>query len=611
MSRKFFGLLSDKSVLGQSAQVLSKSEKKKIVLVIFFMIFMGLLDLIGVAFFGILGALTVSGIQLNTPGHRVQTILDLLNLTNLSVQNQTAILALIATSFLVAKTILSIFFTRKILFFLSRRTAVVSAHLTTRLFSQPLTFIQSKTSQETVFMLTHGVGAITIGILGTLVTLCSDVFLLVIMSIGLVLVDPVLSLVSFAFFSIIGLILYFSMHKKAEDFGFRITELSILSSEKILEVIKNYRETVVRNRRFFYANYFANLQLRLSHMQAEVAFLPYVNKYIIETAMVLGALILAGVQFFIQDMTTAIATLTVFLLAGSRVAPAILRVQQAMLQIKNSSGAAKLTLNLIAKLGIESSIVRPRGPEIFSYKNFVPEIQIKDISFAYEDRNNFVLDNISLNIKAGSTVAIVGPSGSGKTTLVDLILGVITPNTGAISISGKDPLASIDEWPGAIAYVPQDVQIIKGTIRENIALGFPPELATINSISNALAIANLSEFVENLEKGIDQSIGENGLNLSGGQKQRLGIARAFFTQPQLIVMDEATSALDSESESLVSEEISKFKGKVTLILIAHRLSTVRYADHIIYLENGKIRAQGTFEHLAKIIPNFGNNSIII
>jgi ABC-type multidrug transport system fused ATPase/permease subunit len=216
-----------------------------------------------------------------------------------------------------------------------------------------------------------------------------------------------------------------------------------------------------------------------------------------------------------------------------------------------------------------------------------------------------------MNISAGKFVAIVGSSGAGKTTLIDTLLGVLEPNTGLIKISELSPKESITKWPGAISYVPQDINIFDGTIRTNVALGYPKELATDEMVWEAVNFAELGDVVNELPNGIDTEIGERGIKLSGGQRQRLGIARALFSKPQLLVLDEATSSLDSETELRISKAIQNLKGKVTVVIIAHRLSTVRKADHVYYLEDGKIKAFGSFEEVRKISPEFDKQAKLL
>jgi ABC-type multidrug transport system fused ATPase/permease subunit len=186
--------------------------------------------------------------------------------------------------------------------------------------------------------------------------------------------------------------------------------------------------------------------------------------------------------------------------------------------------------------------------------------------------------------------------------------GVLIPDSGKLSISGLSPHEAIARWPGAIGYVPQDVYLASGTVAQNVALGYSEQEFELDAVWEALEKAQLSEFIRTLENGLSTYLGDRGVKLSGGQKQRLGIARALLTRPQILFLDEATSALDSQTEYDVSESINGLKGQVTLVCIAHRLSTARRADRVIYLAGGRVLAQGSFDEVRKMVPDFQKQS---
>jgi ABC-type multidrug transport system fused ATPase/permease subunit len=394
------------------------------------------------------------------------------------------------------------------------------------------------------------------------------------------------------------------MHVRAGDLGLLSSNLNIKSNEKIVEVFGSYRELVVRNRRGYYAKEIEKLRFDLADTSAEISFLPYVSKYVIETSVVLGALVIGLSQFFLQDASHAVATLAIFLAAGSRIAPAVLRIQQSSIQIRNSLGQAKPTLELLDSLSESPGLDTVEDIIDLTHEGFKSEIAIIDVSLTYPNKHIPAISNIELKIPAGASVAFVGSSGAGKTTMIDVILGVLHPDNGRVLISGLSPLLAINKWPGAISYVPQDVLITSGSIRENVALGYPIEDATDELVFSALKVAQLEDYVATLPDGLETQVGERGTKISGGQRQRLGIARAMFTRPHLLVLDEATSALDGETESNISDAIHGLRGSTTVVLIAHRLSTVRNADIVVYLSAGKILAAGTFEEVRKLVPDF-------
>jgi len=603
MSNRYLKKTLNSTVL-RSARVLPVSDRPKIAAVIILQITLGFLDLIGVAAIGILGALAVTGVQSLKPGNRVSQVLDLLNLESFTFQSQVAILGLSAAGILIMRTILSIIVTRKIFYFLSRRGAMISSNLVSRLLSQSLLDVQKRSTQETLYAVTSGVTSIMLGVLGTATTLIADGSLLIIMLVGLLVVDPTIAFTTLIFFGSLGLILYRIMNVKAHKLGYVKSELEIASNEKIIEVLDSYRESVVRNRRDFYAREIGKLRLKLANVLAEIQFMPNISKYVIESGIVIGAVLIAGVQFALQDARHAVATLSVFLASGTRIAPAIMRLQQSLVQIKSGIGSAMPTLMLIESLENVPLIDQTTDTLQTSHEGFSARVDLKDISMLYPGKNRKALDEVSFSVSPGKSLAIVGPSGAGKTSIVDVLLGVLPPTSGYVIISGNAPLETISTWPGAISYVPQDVTISNGTFRENVGLGYPKEVISDDLVWAALEIAQLAEFVRSLPDGLDTKVGERGTKISGGQRQRLGIARAMFTQPKLLVLDEATSALDGQTEADISEAIQGLKGTVTVVMIAHRLSTVRNADQVIYMDGGKLVSQGSFEEVRSEVPDF-------
>ena len=599
------------SLLSRASRVLSRADRRKIVAITILQILMGGLDLMGVIAIGLLGALSVTGLQSSNPGNRVSAALSILHIQDATFQKQAVILGISAVVLLVGRTILSIFFTRRTLFFLSRCGAKISADLISRLLSQPLLIVQSRTTQETVYAVTIGVERIVLQVLATTVVWIADFALLVVMMVGLLVVDPVTAVSTFMVFLLVGYFLYKFMHVRAGNLGIENSILNIKSNEKIVEVFASYRESVVRNRRDYYAREMGHLRYSLANTSAELAFLPYVSKYVIETTVVVGAVLIGAAQFLFQDASHAIATLAIFLAAGTRIAPAVLRLQQGSITIKSGLGVSSPTLDLIEALGDAPMTENIDDRVDVIHEGFISEIAIADVSLTYPNKIVPAIAQVSLTIPAGTSIAFVGPSGAGKTTMIDVLLGVLNPDSGSVLVSGLPPLLAVAKWPGAVSYVPQDVVISAGTIRENIALGYPMKEATDELVMGALRVAHLDEFVASLPDGIDTQVGERGARISGGQRQRLGIARAMFTRPHLLVLDEATSSLDGETEASISDAIHALRGSTTVVIIAHRLSTVRNADKVVYLSNGKVLATGTFDEVRKAVPDFDHQAKIM
>jgi ABC-type multidrug transport system fused ATPase/permease subunit len=362
------------------------------------------------------------------------------------------------------------------------------------------------------------------------------------------------------------------------------------SSQKISEGIRGYRDILVRNAHDWQSQRFYSQRFELARVQANTIFTPLISKYALEISIVIGAVLFGAYQFILKDASAAIASLSVFLAAGIRIAPAVMRIQQSALQIKNSSGIAASALNLIDELSvIELNMKLDQSDETFEGR-----ITLKEVDFTYPLSSEPTIKNATLTIQPGKKIGVVGVSGSGKSTLVDLILGVLTPSQGTIEVSGKNPVQAIRHWPGAIGYVPQDVFILNTTILENIVFGFHNELSNNpenqrNYVLGILDKLNLGNWINSLEIGLDTEIGENNVGLSGGQKQRIGIARALYTRPQILILDEFTSALDRETANEVVKLIEESSPNTTILMISHDSELMRDFDVVIQIKSGSLK----------------------
>jgi ABC-type multidrug transport system fused ATPase/permease subunit len=495
--------------------------------------------------------------------------------------------------------------------FLSFKGAEISSGLVSKLLGSNLLAIQKQADQDVLYQTTLGVNALTLGILANGTTLLSDSSLLVVLMIGLFLVDPTIAISSMILFGGLGFILYLNTNKKAQKLGESYTKLTIQSNQEILEVLSTFRETLVRNRRYYYSRKISEVRYKLSSTTGELQFMPHVGKYIIESGIVLGAIFVSGIQFLMQDAVQAVATLSVFLAAGTRIAPAIMRIQNGAISFRSHMSGAEATLVLIESLDGTRPIAYASDDLQIAHDGFEATIKLKNGTLIYPNSDVKALDNLNIEVFAGELVAIVGSSGAGKTSLVDVLLGVLELNSGTVLISGLPPLKAISKWPGSISYVPQDVVITNNSVKENVALGFPLNQIDDTSIWSALNIAQLSEFIEALPEKLETLVGERGAKISGGQRQRLGIARAMYTKPKILVLDEATSSLDGQTESDISNAIQRLRGDVTVVMIAHRLSTVRKADKVVYMEAGKIMAVGSFDEVRAQVPDFDSQASLM
>jgi ATP-binding cassette subfamily C protein len=561
------------------------------------------LDLIGVALLGVIGALSVYGIQSKNPGSRISDLLDWANLENLTFQKQVAVLGCIAALILIMKTLISIYLVKKTINFVSLRGAIVSSDLLRNLFTKPILEINKYSNQEIIYSITTGIENLTSRVIGSSLTIFSDTVLLVVLFFGLFFVNPTISLSIFIVFGTLGIILNKYTKSTSYKLGEQESSLAVQSYESILESLNAYREISVRNRRHYYFEKISKMRFSLADVYAKRNFMPNLSKYIFEIALIIGSILISGIQFALYNSSQAIASLTIFLAASTRIAPAILRIQQGSAQLRVGLGNIESTLKIISDFSSGQHQDLVPSAKLFNHSGFDPKIQVSNLSYSYRN-SAFEIENLSLIIEPGSQVAFTGTSGAGKTTLIDLILGLHPNDSDAVKISGLTPLSAYVKWPGAVAYVPQNISIMNSSIRENVCQGFDVEIKDEIKIWAALDKAHLGEFVRKLPDGLDTKVGEFGNKLSGGQRQRLGIARALFTSPKLIVFDEATSALDGETEAAISETLRELKGECTLLLIAHRVSSIKNSDKVVFMENGKIVAEGTFEEVLKKSKSF-------
>jgi ABC-type multidrug transport system fused ATPase/permease subunit len=601
----------ERGLIRYSYNLLNVADRRKTILVALFQTLLSFLDLIGVAMLGILGALSISGIQSREPSESIKVVLKAIGAENFSFQNQVALLAGLAVFFLLGRTALSALVAQKTFKFLSIRSAECASRLGHNVLHEPLLKTQERLTQYVIFGMTGGVNSLIVGLIGSLVLLLADLSLLVVLFVGLIYIDVSLAFGTIIFFGTIGYMLHRAMSKTASQLGAENSRLQMNINNLISEALLLKREIFVRNKINSYVTKIKKQKIVLAEIEARQAFLPNISKYVLESGVLIGVLLISGYQFIVNDASRAIGTISIFLAAGFRIAPAVLRVQQGLLSIKIHAGASQPARELIRSVGLAEKMEINGAEFTFNHENFYAECSLSQVNFKYPHSDSWALRNVNLFIREGEFIAIVGNSGSGKTTLIDVLLGVIKPDTGEVSISGCAPETAIQKWPGAISYAPQETTIISGTIAENVSLGYSGNEIRYEEINRAIRESHLENHVASLEEGLETSLGERGSGFSGGQRQRLGIARALYTKPKLLVLDEATSALDAETESLISQSLSELQGKVSIIAIAHRLSTVQQADKVVYMDNGEILVQGTFEEVRSQIHNFDEQAKLL
>lgn len=592
-----------------SLRLLSTRDRRLLRVSVVIQMSTSLLDLAGVLLLGLVGALAVTVVQSQPTPAIVQTVADTVGLGGASGQQLVIIFAGAAAAILLTKSVVSAYLTRRVLVFLANRQALVAARLSKALLEKPLTFLLQRSSQETAYALIQGAGHATIQVLGQTVIALSEISLLVILSVALLIIDPVVTVVAIVFFGLIGIGLQKVMGGWAARVGNQWAKADIASLNAVQESLTAYREVSVTHRREFYVDRIQRMRWDAARATADSVFIGMVPKFAFEAALVVGGVILAGVLFVTQDSVTAVGILALFLAASTRVMPSLLRLQAALLMLRNSSGAAERTIELAEDLGNPlQTLVSVESTETLREQirrgssGLDPSIEVRDVSFTYQGSSTPAIHHATLSLAAGESLAFAGTSGAGKSTLADLVLGVLTPDEGEVRIGGISTVEVIETYPGGIAYVPQEVVLANASVRENVALGLPLAAIEDDLVWEALERAHLDGYLREQRDGLDTQIGEGGVKLSGGQRQRLGIARALYSRPKLVVLDEATSALDAETEDAITQTIRDLEGNVTTVIVAHRLSTIRHVDCLVYLEEGRVAGIGTFDEVRSQVP---------
>ena len=425
------------------------------------------------------------------------------------------------------------------------------------------------------------------------VAVVTDVVTVAGMTVALVIAAPVPTAIAGFIFGTGGYLTQRYTKNATMRASWRITDASLIVMRHALQSFGGIKEIKLRNEQDIFVAGYAEAKMD-SAMQARIiTFLSDFPRYAAETLFVLGIGAMTAVLFAQRPSSEALGVLALFAVAGFRVMPGTVRLVASINTIR--SGAP--SLELVEADVHDMNSMPAAAPMRDKPMPLAQEMRVEAVSFRYDDSDTDVLTDCSLEVPAGSSLALVGSSGAGKSTLVDVILGLQTPTAGRISADGRDTLHDREAWQAGLAVVPQDVFLLDGSLRDNISFS-PQSLAVdANKMLEVVRQAQLDELVAELPDGLDTHVGERGTRLSGGQRQRVGIARALYRGPQMLVLDEATSALDNETEHRISTTIRGLQGKITMIIVAHRLSTIRHCDQIALLSSGRVMAVGTFDQL--------------
>jgi ATP-binding cassette subfamily C protein len=561
---------------------------------------LSVLDLAGILAIGFV--VTSTAIFL-TQGSSPDRILDFAGFQIPAVTAQTLPLVamLILLTFL-TKAILSVIITKQAAYFVATIEARSAKSIAERVFGGDLSQARLRSREEMAYAIQFGSPAAFNHLLNFASTVIAEGSLFALICLGFLLVDPWATLAAVLYFSIIAITIQYFVGTLMVRAGTESAKATIDANEAVADLIAVFRELSVLGLRQRYIDRIYKSRISAADSSATQTYLNGMPRYIVEAALIVGVAAFILVQALKGDIVTSAATIGVFLSGGFRLTAAMLPLQAALLNIKASLPAAKTVHEILAGQSPvvgNSNTPRESKDTVIRPSPASPiKVTLDRVSFSYPDSDQSAIKDLSLEIKPGQQVALIGPSGAGKSTVADLMCGVLSPSKGTVTIiSGQSVSESISTF--SVSYVPQKPGLVSGSVAQNVALGLDHVEVDESRVWESLENAHLTQVIKSLPKGIHTELGKYQDGLSGGQIQRLGLARALYTKPALLVMDEATSALDAESESEIANALAQMRGKVTVVLIAHRLNTVQHADKVFLIDDGKLLDQGTFQELLK------------
>ncbi|MBM3720038.1 MAG: ABC transporter ATP-binding protein, partial [Actinobacteria bacterium] len=465
-------------------------------------------------------------------------------------------------------------------------------------------WLKRRDLNEVIYATTDGVGSLFQGVVANAMIIIGELFFLILILSGLIVVDPFTAFITLIFFSLLGFGSYRAVRAYTSRLGQQNAISSIKGRNQMASMLLAYKEIFAFQRQSSFLNEFIVTREKTTHSLALGGWVQQIPKASAEVGLVIGGAGLIGLQAWQSDAASGLSTLLVFLAAASRLTPSLLRVQGSMLGLRSNSGGAEVTLRVISDVEKADQEVNV-DQESRLREDFMPlSVEVSNLSFRYPDGNDQVVSDISLRIEPGSFVALAGSSGSGKTTLADILIGIYAGGTGSVRFNGIPNREWVKANPGGIGYVPQSPYILGGDFITNIALGIPEDDVDLNRIDEVIAKAQLTDLVRSMPDGLHTDLSNFGSRLSGGEKQRLALARALYTNPSLLIIDEGTSALDGRTELEVTRAILGLRNTLTIIVIAHRLASIKEADQIFLLDKGRLIATGDFKTLRESSKEF-------
>jgi len=481
--------------------------------------------------------------------------------------------------------------------------AVMRSGLLNRYLAAPYTFHLGRNSSDLIWKITFGIGDACGGAMSAAVAAVAEILTVAAISIVLLLTAPEITLIVGGLLLAVLAAVMRLTRQMAVRFGGARALLDQASLKTLQQAFGGVREIKAFGREIFFSSRYAEQQNKLVELGYVGKTLETLTPLVTETIFVCGAgAVIALVSDGGHSEAGRLPLLALFSYAAFRIVPSINRIAWRVAQMRGSAApVAELYddwLLLNAEFNQRDSTAE--APPV----RFVEAITLDHVSYTFPDADTPVLHNVSLTVRFGESVGILGPTGMGKTTLLDLLVGLLTPSSGRILVDGSDLSQHLSAWKRKIGYVPQSIFLIDDSVKRNVALGIADDAIDQERVWAVLRMAQIDRFVAGLPKGLDTPIGERGVRLSGGERQRLGIARALYHDPDLLVFDEATSALDGATEAAFTEAIDTLRGSKTILVVAQRLSAVRRCDRLVFVSGGRVGSGSSADELSRNFPEF-------
>lgn len=435
-----------------------------------------------------------------------------------------------------------------------------------------------------------------------LISLLADALTLAAILVVLLIVSPMVTLFAVVVFGVLGWAIQRNLKKRHLQIGRAIAKSDLDAWTALMPGLNGFREARLSSSAELFVDRFGRAKADRAHTNRLASLVSEIPKYILEMGFVLGIASIALILFTTGTKELALAVLGVFAAAAVRLLPTMNRVVSTIGGIRAGQVGMRILAEEVERLDADGYHSESRP----SSKLFSGDIVLDQVTYKFRDADIDVLQGVSTTIVRGQTTAFVGSSGAGKSTLLDIILGLLEPTSGSVRSGGENIFDDLPSWYSELGVVPQDVFLLDDTLEGNIAFGEDPQAIDRGRLAHALELAQLTPLVEEMPAGLSTRLGERGVRLSGGQRQRVGIARALYKQPSILVLDEATAALDNATERKISDTIDSLSGTVTIVLVAHRLSTVKNADKVVFMSNGCIEAEGSFAEVQRLNAEFAH-----